>query len=151
MFIIFPSEMAAILEYEMEMNSGAPAVIAVFGKCAGDLAHCVVSTLFAPRYEVSLSPSLTLEITVMHTDEDVNDTKVRCVDVGSAIEQGLEPGKRQIKESIASIVKQTHGEGLVIFQGCHALRGTDLRLLDSVLEALDGHRSTMMHDGETIR
>ncbi len=52
--------MATILEYEMEMNDGAPAVIAVFGKCGGDLAHCVVSTLFVPRYKVSFGPSLTL-------------------------------------------------------------------------------------------
>ncbi len=49
-----PSEMAAILEYEMQMNSASPAVIAVFGKCGGDLAHCVVSTLFVPSYEVRI-------------------------------------------------------------------------------------------------
>ncbi len=46
--------MAAILEYEMQMNSASPAVIAVFGKCGGDLAHCVVSTLFVPSYEVRI-------------------------------------------------------------------------------------------------
>ncbi len=143
--------MAAVLEYEMEMNPGAPAVIAVFGKCAGDLAHCVVSTLFVPRYEVSLSLLLTLEITIMFTDVDVNDTKVRCMDVGSALEQGLEPGKHQIKEAVASIVKQTQGEGLVIFQGCHTLRGGQSRLLDSVLEAFNGRRSIMIHDGEQLR
>ncbi len=87
----------------------------------------------------------------MYTDKDVNNGKVRCVDVGVAMVEGLEPGKQQIKETVASIVKQTQGEGLVIFQGCHTLRGADLRLLDSVLEAFNGQRSTMMHDGETIR
>ncbi len=143
--------MATILEYEMEMNSGSPAVIAVFGKCGGDLAHCVVSTLFVPSYEVSLSPSLILRITVMHTDEDVKCAKVRCVDVADAMGQGLETGKQQIKQAVASIVKQTQGEGLVILQGCHTVCGPDLRLFDSVLEAFNGQRSTMVHDGETIR
>ncbi len=67
------------------------------------------------------------------------------------MEQGLESGKQQIKQAVASIVKQMQGEGLVILQGCHAVRGPDLRLFDSVLEAFNGQRSTMMHNGETIR